>query len=326
MTQAQIQLLNEVELGGYFEGPLLVKDAEIKRTKKNSPYLRLTLFDSEIDISANIWDWIHPAPAINTVFQISGRIAEYEGTRQLNISRISTPRDPDISMFVPQDSEMDINWYLERYQSLIDDISHPELSDICQRLFDTHCARWRIVPGALKVHHAFVAGALKHSVDVAVKAKLISELYLDCNTSLCIAGALLHDIGKIASYEQNGAVFEATLAGNLLDHIVLGILLVGECKTTGNEGQIMLLQHIIASHHGQIEWGAAVPPKCKEAYIIHFMDNLDAKMQTIQELNKKASPTAIYTAKEWSLDNRKMVTQEAIKQLLDTSGDNVWSI
>lgn len=309
--------IKELKVGDKFSESFLVKNAEIKLTKFQKPYLALELYDGTMDVTSNIWDWNKPCLEKNTIIDALGIITEYNGNIQLNISDMRANTTLEVAHFAPQGG-VDVELYLQMFEGLITSMTCAKLKAILTAVFIETKELWKIIPAAKKVHHAYIAGNLKHVVDVALKARHIALCVPEANLDLVTGGALLHDIGKLYTYCLNGAVIDVTDAGTLLDHIVIGTSLITKYATMDNQGLILLLQHIIASHHGKLEWGSPVTPKCIEAYIVHFADNLDAKTQTIIELNDKTREGEKFTLKEWSLDNQRMLSQNSVEEIMNS--------
>lgn len=314
-----MQYIREFQINDAVEIDLLVKASEIKRTRVGKPFLSLTLTDGTDDISANIWDWFREdKPNKNDLLHLVGSMGEFNGTKQLQVTCFKQNLEMSIEDFMPR-GEHSIELYLEYAFDLIREIQHEVLRDLTETLFMQTGSLWRRQPGAKSVHHAYVAGNLQHCVDVAHKAKAMAQLIPEASLDLTVAGALLHDIGKLWTYDFEGMVIDFTESGHLLDHISIGIIALERMRSLENQELIALLQHIIASHHGKLEYGSPVTPRCIEAWIINYCDGIDVKAQVISNLNRKASPTATMTEKDWTLENRPMITQNRVTQILNNS-------
>lgn len=311
-----IQKIKDLVVGTTVSVDLVVKSSEIKLTSAKKPYLFLELFDGSDTIYGNKWDWTSTAkPEKNTVLTVDCQVTEWSGKKQLKINSITINLELDLSAFAPQ-GDVDIAAYIAEVKRLTDEIQNDECRELVIAAFSDNSKLWKTVPGAKSVHHAFVAGTLKHSVDVAKKAKALGELSPLCNLDLCIAGGLLHDFGKLWTYQLDGVAIDMTDNGNLLDHICIGIAKMESYRTPENSKVLDLLQHIIASHHGKLEHGSPVTPRFLEAWLVNYADGADAKAQVIFELNSKASVDAKYTDKEWTLENRPMLTQYYIADVM----------
>ncbi|MGE5662816.1 MAG: 3'-5' exoribonuclease YhaM family protein, partial [Deltaproteobacteria bacterium] len=145
--------------------------------------------------------------------------------------------------------------------------------------------RFRQAPGGKRMHHDYIGGLLEHTVSVAAVCRFLAGHYERVNGDMLVAGALLHDIGKVEELSYEGA-FDYTDEGRLLGHLYMGAEWVsGECaKVPGFPAEkTMLLKHMILSHHGELEYGSPKRPKTLEAVLLHFVENMDAKANAFLE-------------------------------------------
>lgn len=308
-------VINELELGTSTTCTLLVKSCESKVARNGKPYLIMVLFDGIDEITANKWDHYGSfTPEPNCVLDVEAKVTDFNGKKQLTISQFRQNTEIDITMFMPR-GDFDVNEYFEKASDLINSIKNDELRSVTAAIFSDN--RWSMIPAAKGIHHAYVAGNLKHSVDTALKAKVLAEIIPGCNTDLCIAGALLHDVGKLQTYEFDQVIIGMTNAGMLLDHIALGMQILASYRTYANNDIVTLLQHIIASHHLELEYGSPVTPKCIEALIVGYCDGLDAKIATLQEETRKTKEGATLTGKIWSFGNHPVFTQSFVDKIME---------
>lgn len=311
-----MQRIKDLQMGATVRLPLAVLDAEIKPAR-NGPYLYMSLFDGVEAVTANLWSYRDSyVPTRNTVVNIVAKVTSWNDTLQLNVVSVEQNIDIDINVFAPQ-GDFDISELVSEASALINSIENEAIRSLVRNIFNDNGALIKTVPAAKGIHHAYVAGNLKHSVDTALKARAIGLLTPGCSIDLVIAGGLLHDIGKLQTYVLNGAAIDMTVEGNLLEHIVLGVILLERYRTEENSNIVTLLQHIIAAHHGKLEYGSPVTPRFIEAWVINYADGVDARTETIACLNKVAAESDIFTKKEWSLDNRAMLTQTRVQALLN---------
>ena len=297
---------------------LAVLSAELKPNKnKVDKYLDITLFDGSDQINGKMWSYSSPyMPEKNTVVDVTARVGSWQGTPQFTISLVELNTGVPIQSFMPK-GDIDIKEYIAKAVTLIDEIEHEELRRLVRLIYNDNKVLMQFVPSAMSIHHAFVAGTLMHHVDSALKAKAIANLIPGCNVDLCVAGAMLHDLGKLWTYELDGVAIGYTVDGNMMDHIPLGMLKLQEHVTEYNRELMILLQHIIASHHGKREYGSPVTPRFLEAWVVSYADGIDAKAQTIIEINNGLPEGSIYTKKEWSLENNAQFTIDYITAILD---------
>ena len=293
--------------------PFAVKTAEVKLTKTNKEYLAITLFDGEQTISGNMWDFVGAAPNANDIVDISGKVTEWAGKKQLNITYIGVNTNLTIADFAPQ-GNFSVDEYWNKANSLIDTIKHEQLRDFVRTIYNDFEDKLRIAPGAKSVHNAYVGGCLEHLVDVTTVALSLADCYPYVNKDIVTAGALLHDIGKVFEYGIDGVNIGTTLDGELLYHIPMGMTILDRYRGNISNKILKLIQHIVLSHHGEKEYGSPVVPKFMEAMIVHFADNIDAKMGIMKETNK--SSTGTITDKVWSLGNTSLVHQVYIEEVM----------
>ncbi len=289
---------------------MLIKQATKGMTTTGSPFMTLILQDKTGDIEAKLWDakeehekMFQPA----SIVRVGGDVHEYRGRNQLRIKSIR-PAKPDepiqISDLVPSAEKSKEELY-EELSPYIFEITNPNIQRITRYLLKQHREAFLVYPAATKNHHDYVSGLLDHVVSMLRLGKAIAELYPTLNKDLLYAGIILHDVGKVV--ELSGPVGTVyTPAGNLLGHITIMVNEIAmAAKELGIEGEeVVLLQHMVLSHHGKEEWGSPKRPMLKEAEILHYIDNIDAKMNMLNRALSKAEPGE-FTERLFPLDNRQ---------------------
>ena len=306
--------IKDLVVGGKATIDLLVLSSSIRLTTSKKPYLDLTLSDGIDKISAKKWNWnISGKPEVGTVVTINADVTEWAGNKQLTASSVRrSTKGPE--EFAPK-GDFDIDDYKAKLNMLLLNMENAPLNNLITKIFDDYLEQWETAPGATNVHHAYLAGTFQHSIDTAIIAKAIATNIDGCNVDLCVAGALLHDVGKLFVYELNGSVINYTEYGHLLEHVVGGIVILDRYRTEENSEIITLLQHIIAAHHGKLEFGSPVTPKFLEAWIVSYADDIDAKANIIQRVNRGCDSK--FTEKEWALNNSAMLSQRYIKEVMN---------
>jgi 3'-5' exoribonuclease len=183
-------------------------------------------------------------------------------------------------------------------------MKNPNIQRITRHLVKKHQASFLQYPAATKNHHEFVSGLAYHVVSMLDLAKSIATLYPSLDTDLLYSGVILHDLGKVI--ELSGPISTVyTTEGNLLGHITIMVNEIGKAaEELGINGEeITVLQHIVLSHHGKAEWGSPKPPLIKEAEILHYIDNLDAKMNMLDRALERVKPGE-FSDRIFALDNR----------------------
>ena len=169
-----------------------------------------------------------------------------------------------------------------------------------------HGERFREIPAAKSVHHSFINGLLMHTGNMLKIAECVASIYKETvDRDLLLAGTLLHDFGKEAEFEfsELGLVTDYSLKGKLLGHLTMGAEEIGEVgKELGlPQEKIVLLQHMILSHHGEPEFGAAVRPQCAESDLLSMIDLIDSRMEIYRETFQTV-PAGSFSGKVFALD------------------------
>lgn len=314
--------IKDLEIGKSYTVPLVVTNATDRLTKTGKPYLQLEFFDGVDSINGNYWDWAGKAiPENNQILDVVCQVTEWQGTKQLNIKALCICTNLSLAEFAPSSNKDVSKTYLDAIE-LASSIKNDTLRTITIAAFEELKHLWLTVPGAVKIHHAYIAGTLIHSVSVAKIAKAIASAVPDANEDLCVAGALLHDIGKLNTYKMSGVIVDMTSIGKLFEHTFLGMHFimgfVEEHVDTNNQDikrTVDLLAHIIASHHGKLEYGAIVPPQCIEAHIVHNADAIDASCEQIRTASSKQDMNA-WTDRIYTLENKSHLKPQYISDLL----------
>lgn len=288
---------------------LLIKQSTKGITQQGSPFMTLILQDKSGDIEAKLWDTGEEQErlyAAATIVKVGGEVHEYRGKNQLRIKSIRPAKEEEgvtISDLVPSSAKSKEVLFEELLQYFFE-MKNPHIQRITRHLLKKHQADFLVYPAATRNHHDYVSGLLDHVVSMLKLGKAIAELYPALNKDLLYAGIILHDIGKVV--ELSGPIgTQYTIEGNLLGHITI---MVNEISKAADEleiqgEEVMLLQHMVLSHHGKEEWGSPKRPMLMEAEILHYIDNIDAKMNMLgRALSKTANGE--FTERIFPLDNR----------------------
>ena len=202
------------------------------------------------------------------------------------------PENFDVSL-LHATTEYDPEQMWRELLTIVDEVLTPPLQDLVLNLLHRHAEVWQLHPAARQNHHAYLGGLLEHTWFVTRLAFQTAGLYPDINRQLVVAGAILHDLGKIKELAQPYAP-EYTVPGQLLGHIVLGWEMIRQEAAAINfpdQNLLLQLEHIIITHHGQRDFGSPVVPKTREAMVVYFADDLDSKLK-IMEQHLKADNSA----------------------------------
>lgn len=304
--------------------PLVVLTATDRLTKGKKPYLQLELFDGVDKINGNYWDWSSGnIPEKNAILNVTCQITEWQGNKQLNISKLTSCTEYPIADFMPS-SGTDIDFIFQQAECLVDTMEDMDLQRIATECLKQLARKWKEVPGAITVHHAYAAGTLIHSVETAKIARGIASALEEANMDLVTAAALLHDLGKLFSYRVTGVVIEHTTEGHLFDHTFIGGNFISnfadhvtDIEDPGVKAKIDLLIHCILSHHGKLDYGAAVPPVMLEAHIVSHADGISAAAEIIRTA-KAQGP--MWTERIWALENKPHVQLAYSKRIFEYQG------
>jgi 3'-5' exoribonuclease len=279
--------LASLTVGARVQHELMVRAREDKVTKNGDPYAVLQLGNASGQISANVWKEQLPyleGVKTGSVVQVIGTVKTYQGRRQLEISaplRVVAASAVNIDEFLPRIS-VDTAKLWETVDKWRREMKSEKLRAAVDLFFadDDFRAQFERAPGAPRGHHAQIGGLLLHVVEVATIARATAKI-MRGDVDLVTAGALLHDIGKVETYSIGAGGFDFTQGGYLLQHIVLGSLMLDRrLRTlpagTLGEAQELELHHFIQSHHGIQEHGAAVRPMTLEAELLHWADQSSA--------------------------------------------------
>lgn len=269
-----------------------------RRTKRNGePFLKLQLGDVTGQVEAVVWDSveeIEPAAAPGALVRVSGsfsvdqRYGSCLTVRSLRAAEVHEYELADLEEGPPRSVEQ----MAADLRDLIATMQEPHLRALLERCFAEGSEiweRWSRAPAAKRYHQAYRHGLLEHCLSVAQGVSALSATFPGIDRDVAVAGALLHDIGKIESYEQVGGAIELSDAGKLQGEIALGYYLVRRMieDMPGFPPDIaQALLHIILSHHGQLEHGSPVVPCTREATLVHMVDNLGGKLGSFDRIEK----------------------------------------
>lgn len=311
--------INDMVIGNTYEAPLVVSSAVAKMTRNGNEYLLMTLFDGDTSITCNYWDWSGESkPDTSKVYTFKVNCTEYMGKKQLTCKSVKANTDFTINDFMPHGSMEPSDCYKEIY-CLASNLQDDFYRELCLHIFEEAKDYWLNIPGAKSIHHDYVGGTLAHSLSVATLCKATAEHIDGAWVDLAVTGGMLHDVGKLFTYQMTGVAIDYTEDGILLDHIFMGAELVGNMATQFimdemDELKLQLLRHIILSHHMKYEHGSPVTPRCIEAWIVSHCDALDATCEAIRKECKKVGNQR-FTDKIWAAGNVPHFTTQAMEAL-----------
>ncbi len=301
------------DFSGLVEAFGLVKSCEVKNAKNGTRYLDVVLCDKESEVFGKLWNYTEGSdflPQVNTVIKVRGSLQEYNGSSQLIIKKmrdVTLTDNVDINDYIKSadfEGEVMYNTLL----SIVKEFNDQDFKNIVVSMLEDNKAAILNIPAAEKLHHAIRGGLLYHTLSIVRLAQSVCAIYPCIDKELLLSGAILHDIAKIREYSVNSSyiVDGHTLEGMLLGHLVMGAEDVGrKCDELGiEEEKKFLLQHMLVSHHGKLEFGAAVRPSFIEAEVLSQLDLFDANMYEMADAVKDVAK-GDFTGRLWMLDNRR---------------------
>jgi 3'-5' exoribonuclease len=268
----------------------LVREKITAMAKNGKPYLTLKLMDKTGEVEGKVWDNVDELSAAfgkDDFIAVRSKATVYLGKMQLVIGDLRRVPDEEIDLanFLPE-AGRDIGAMVDELAALLETLKDGYLKRLLAAFFDDPelLSLYRTAPAAKGMHHVYLGGLLEHSLAVAKLVDRIVPLYEGVNRDLLIAGALLHDVGKVREMAYSRS-FDYTDEGKLLGHIMIGVEMVQEkiAAIGGVPPELaMLLKHMILSHHGQYEFGSPKRPKTIEATILNYLDDLDSKINGIK--------------------------------------------
>ncbi len=268
----------------------LVSEKSLREGKRGM-YLRMRLVDKTGDVVANVWN---NAPALEKLFEkgdvvkVKGVVAEFRDQIQFTVNKLRKMGDEEYDLQdYMRSTDKNLNSLMQELLEFVGSIDNSQIKQLLSNIFDDQdfLAKFKKCPAAKNWHHNYIGGLLEHTVSVTKICGFVVELY-PVNRDILIAGAILHDIGKVFEYEVS-SVIDFTDEGRLVGHLCIGDdFLVQKAKEIADfDSQILMkLRHLILSHHGEMEKGAARLPQTLEAMVLHFADNMDAQAAGISQL------------------------------------------
>lgn len=305
-----------VRPGDEIQDFFIVKGSQLKTGSTGKQYLDITVGDSTGDLNAKKWDISPDDTEVRElkdgdIVKVRGSITEFNGQKQLRIQRIrkAAPSDEfDLSDFIKAAPEKPAAMY-DYLTGVANRMADEDLKKLTLGVMEAHKEKLLYWPAATRNHHAELGGLLWHMKRMAMTGEKICEVYPFLNRDLLMAGVLLHDMEKINEILSNteGIASDYSKEGQLLGHLVMG---VRELEKAGEELEIphekvLLLEHMILSHHYEPEYGSPKKPAFAEAEVLHYLDILDARLFTFEEIETALEP-GDFSEKVFSLENRRI--------------------
>jgi len=289
----------------------LVHTKEVRQKKSGDPYLSLMLADRTGELDAKMWDNV--AEVMETFerddfVRVKGQLQIFHNRPQLTIHKMQRVDDAEVDFadYFPA-SQRDPDEMLAELRAVAAGVLNPHVRALLAAMLGDEeiAARYKTAPAAKQIHHAYLGGLIEHVLSLCTLCRTVAAHYPFIDLDLMLAGAVLHDIGKI--YELNyDRGFSYTTEGQLLGHMMIALRLVAD-KLRDLDGfpprLRTLIEHMIISHHGELEFGSPKVPLFPEAMLLHYLDNLDAKMDSMRSsLDRDRTVAGDFTAYSPSLD------------------------
>lgn len=270
---------------------LLVHVKEIRQKKSGDPYLNLRLGDRTGEIEARMWDNVDDELLqcfeADDFIRVKGLVQLFHNRLQFTIHKLRPveERQIEIGDFYPTSSRDSEEMFAELLDAVAN-LKNPHLRALLQALFaeETLARGYRRAPAGRGIHHAWIGGLIEHVLSLIKLGRHVADHYPDIDTDLLIAGIIVHDLGKVRelTYERG---FGYSSEGQLLGHIHIGCKILAEkaCQLPDFPPRLLqLLEHMILSHHGKLEFGSPKVPVFREALLLHYLDDLDSKMDVMR--------------------------------------------
>jgi 3'-5' exoribonuclease len=286
--------LSEIAVEDRVFGNLLVLEAARKKAR-NGNYAQLTLGDGMKQIQAKRWQYEGELPIVGMVINVEADVGEFKGVKDLNIQKWFAGTIGAEKFKRPGTEDPEALW--QEIANLINDVPQPRYRAFGLYIWSLYKDDMLETPAAVKMHHHYESGYLIHTREVMLgtmglcRAMERSGIYI--NEGLALVGAALHDLGKVRGYAMEGQAPIMTEEGKFAEHIALGIKMLAVCTDNyckQNEDvsrEAQLLEHIILSHHGELEWGSPVKPCFPEAMLVSMADNASAKIAHMADVQKQ---------------------------------------
>ena len=309
--------IEDMKNGMDFIDFFMVKSAAIRTGSNQKEYLDLTLCDKTGEISSKKWDVNDGdkmlVEELNTgdIVKVKAQTNQWQGNIQLRVHRIRKANDSDgiiIEEFVkaaPESPEFMYDYIFKTAETMMD----PDFRKLSLKILEDNKNELMYYPAASKNHHAEFGGLLYHMKRMLMSGEALCKVYTNLNRDLVLTGVIIHDMEKINEIMSNryGVSSGYTFEGQMLGHIVQGVRELGRIgEELGiSEEKIIMLEHMILSHHYEPDFGSPKKPMFPEAELLHYLDILDARMFDMEEALLRVEPGG-FSERVWTLDNRKI--------------------
>lgn len=305
--------ISDLKQGEIINGIYILRKKELKEASNKKPFIDIVFSDSTGEIQAKLWEAgedVFNSLQVNMLYYVNAKVDSFKDILQLNINkiRIADPEDQkEIDKFVPS-APIPAEKMLNEIYGYANRISNPDIRKLVLKLLKNKEEQLLYYPAAKSLHHSIRSGLLYHILRMLHMAEKLKEVYTQVNLDLLYAGVLIHDLAKIGELESNElGISEYSKEGQLLGHILMGIC---DIEVAGRElgissEVVLLLKHMIASHHYEPEYGSPKKPMFLEAELLHYIDIIDARVYDYEN-NLKNIEEGSFSEPVWSLDKRRL--------------------
>ena len=306
--------VSQLHAGSTLSGFYILNSAVLKTASSGKPFLNAAISDKTGSIPVFLWNYAGPiGPGEDgKIVYVKGQASEFKGNLQVTLESLRLAEEDDeinLDALVPV-APIDWEQMLSELRTAIGSIEDADYRAVCASFLERHLEAFVSIPAAKSVHHSFLHGLLMHTGYMVRIADQLSVLYAGIvNRSLLLAGTFLHDFAKREefTFSELGLVSGYSVKGQLLGHLVMGAQEICEIAKELQipEEKSVLLQHMLLSHHGKPEYGAAVIPVCAESELLSMIDMLDARMEIYRETLTQ-TPLGEFSGRVFSLDGNRV--------------------
>lgn len=303
--------LYDYELDENLEIYVMIESCDVRVAKNGKKFLALTFQDKSGKMDGKFWDASERDIEMfrpGTVVQVKGKRELYQGNPQLKIFTMYPSEDAahqNLEKFVETAPE-NIENIKEEFNQFVFQIINPTMNRVVRYLLNKYQEEYFVRPAAKKLHHAYRGGLAYHTLSILRLARGVVDQYEEVDASLLYSGVIIHDIGKVR--ELTGPInTEYTLEGNLVGHIVIANEEISKAcqalKIDESKEDVLLLKHMVLSHHGLLEYGSPVRPRILEAEVLHQLDHLDASITQVSDALGRTQ-AGEFSERLFGMDNR----------------------
>jgi 3'-5' exoribonuclease len=311
------KFIKEIEPGQTINDTYIIKEPILRSTTKGDFYIAMYLGDRSGQLNGRMWQATEAVyqslPKPSGFVYIQGRSEIYQNNLQIVINSIAPADAKNVNLddYLPR-TDKDIDLLFNQIKEILSKIKNVQIKTLVNEFLADKALmeKFKKAPAAVKVHHSFLGGLLEHTNTMLKATVAILPLYPRLQADVVLAGIFLHDIGKTEEFTYD-TVFSYTDSGQLLGHIAQGLLLLrqkaealADRKQPVDQPILDAIGHIILSHHGQYEFGSPKLPATAEAYMVNYIDDLDAKLGQVTDAIENESNDLNWTSWQKTLETR----------------------